>query len=206
MERDARPLEGGVESVLPSAWAVRAVRRIDRIMRGLEKLAMWLSALSIALMAFTTCLEVFLRSALGLSILISSELASYLLVSCTMLGLAWTLRDGGFIRVDILYARFRGRFLHFANFLIGLVGIVTTAVLTYYLIVFTLESFQSGATSIDVARTPLWIPQLSMPIGAALLFWATLCFAARAGVLVLYPDLASAEEQGVHASEAEGWL
>lgn len=205
MERDARPLEGGAKFLFPFAGLASVAKGIDRFMRKVEDAAMVLAALSIAVMAFAICLEVVLRVVFGRSTLVSSEYSGYLLVACTLLGMAWTLRDGGFIRVDLVYAKFRGRLLHFANLVIAIIGAMTTLIFTYYVVIFTWQSFEAGVTSIDITRTPLWIPQLTMPIGGALLSWAMFVNLVRAAVLIIYPQLADADEEHPVA-ELEGWL
>ena len=46
----------------------------------------------------------------------------------------------------------------------------------------------SGATSIFITRTPLWMPMVVMPAGCVLLTWSMATATLRASVLAIWPD------------------
>ena len=127
---------------------------------------MVISALSIVVITVIVCAEVFLRTAVGVSTLISAEYAGYLLAANVYLGLAWTFRNGGFIRVELIHSQFRGRAAALINLLITVIATATLLVYTWYIIGFVVQNYRSGATSIFITRTVLWVPQLVMPIGS----------------------------------------
>lgn len=138
-------------------------------MRRLCTAAMVVAGLAAVLMMTLVTVEVLGRSFLNVSTLIADEMGSYLLVTLTFLGLAPTLRDGGFIRIDVYRARTRGRGRGLLDACIVVLAIGYTATLDWYLWGFAANSYRLGTTSIQVARTPLWIPQGIMAIGGTLL-------------------------------------
>lgn len=131
-------------------------------MRGLERL----SAASMALggaaclgMAGLVTLEVLMRSTLNASTEIADEWSGYLLLGASFLGLGYTARHDGFIRVELVTGRLGGR----ARFLTRVLNLVAAAIVGVILLVWlwaqAAQSFQMDLRSITVARTPLWIPQ-----------------------------------------------
>ena len=161
---------------------------------------MIVSALSIVAITLIVSLEVFLRAFAGISTLISAEFAGYLLAANVFLGMAWTFRNGGFIRVDIVHSLLQGRLAALVNLVIVLIATITFVTFTWYLYGFVWQSYCGGATSIFIYRTPLWIPQLVMPVGGSLMCWAlfahlirNLAELIRPGSTSLDPDRTAAE-------------
>lgn len=111
----------------------------------------------------------------------SDEYSAYLLVAFTFFSLSVSLAADGFHRVELLLARLgpRGRLLTFITF--NLLSLLFAGLLDIYLIRVVLQSYDQEAMAMSVMMTPLWIPQLSMPIGLS-----ALCFSL---VRVLLRDL-----------------
>jgi TRAP-type C4-dicarboxylate transport system permease small subunit len=138
-------------------------------MRRLCAAAMAVAGLAAVVMMVLVTVEVLGRSFFNVSTLIADEMGSYLLVTLTFLGLAPTLRDGGFIRIDVYRDRARGRGRALLDACIVVLAIGYTAALDWYLWDLAANSYRLGTTSIQVARTPLWIPQGIMAVGGTLL-------------------------------------
>ncbi|MEQ8291390.1 MAG: TRAP transporter small permease [Roseovarius sp.] len=187
-----------------SGWCrmCNAAATADRWLRHLENAAMVVSALSIVTITVIVCAEVFLRSTAGISTLISAEYAGYLLAANVYLGLAWTFRNGGFIRVELVHGLFRGRMAALLNLLIAVIATTTLLVYTWYIIDFVLQTYRSGATSIFITRTVLWVPQLVMPIGSVLLTCSMISALVRSAAALFSPDLSASED----SDQSEDWL
>lgn len=167
------------------------VGRIARAAGALSAAGMALSALALVLMTLLITIEVIGRNFFSVSTLVSDEMAGYLLVALTFLGLAATLRQGGLIRVDVYRRRLRGRGRRVLDVILYVLASVYTAVLVWYAWRFVLESYRFKTTSIYFTATPLWIPHGLMALGASLLLLellAALC------VTVAGEGLATAEE------------
>ena len=142
---------------------------LSAAMRRVCAAAMAVAGLAAVVMMLLVTVEVLGRSFLNVSTMIADEMGSYLLVALTFLGLAPTLRGGGFIRIDVYRRRARGRPLAILDACIVLLAIAYAATLDWYLWGLTANSYRLGTTSIQVARTPLWIPQGIMAVGGTLL-------------------------------------
>lgn len=180
--------EGSETDKAPVSSVVRIAGAVDRVARGIETGAMVLSALAIAVTTVIVCAEVVLRSFFGISTLISAEYAGYLLAATVYLGLAWTFRNGGFIRVELLHGAIMGRAAAIVNFVIAGIATATLVIYTYYIFNFVVFTEASGATSIFITRTPLWIPMVVMPVGSVLLTWAMFSTMLRAAFVAIWPD------------------
>ncbi len=100
---------------------------------------------------------------------IAWEYSSYLMGIAFMLGSGLTLRAGMHVRVELLLRAGNGRYAQLFEIISALIGVLFTGLLTWSLGWFTLQSFTSGQVSSD-SLTPLWIPQVALTIGAAVLF------------------------------------
>ena len=102
------------------------------------------------------------------------EVVSYLLVVSTCLGAAYTLRVHAHIAVDLVRKLFP-RPVQQVLYRISLLIVMAFALV---LLIWGIEdvgrSFKLGDVSLTPLAAPLWIPQLAIPIGAALLVLQTL--------------------------------
>ena len=128
-----------------------------------------ISGAAVVAMTVLVTVEVLSRDLFGRSTLIADEMSGYLLVALTFLGLAPTLRGGGFIRIDTYRARLRGRGRLALELAIHLLALGYSVLLDWYLWRLALDAWRLGTTSIQVSRTPLWIPQACMAVGGLLL-------------------------------------
>ena len=79
-------------------------RWVGRVALGLRRAR---SAIAVVAILVIVCIETVLRQ-FQASLLVTDEIAGYLNAAAIFLGLAWTLREGGFIRVELLYDRAAG--------------------------------------------------------------------------------------------------
>jgi TRAP-type C4-dicarboxylate transport system permease small subunit len=100
---------------------------------------------------------------------IAWEYSSYLMGIAFMLGSGLTLRAGMHVRVEMLIRAGDGRYAQLFEIISAFIGTAFTGLLAWSLARFTLQSLTSGQVSGD-SLTPLWIPQVALTIGAAVLF------------------------------------
>jgi len=129
------------------------------------------SATSTVLVALVSlvCLEAFLRGGFNYSLGFAEELTGYGVVFMTFFGAAMALRSHSMFQVHFLLDRWpegSRRWLIRAFVLIALVICVILAWKTKDL---TLSSFSRGKFAPTVLRTPLWIPQIILPLGFSVL-------------------------------------
>jgi TRAP-type C4-dicarboxylate transport system permease small subunit len=144
---------------------------IQRIIRTVTSLGLWISGVAVLFMVFLITLEVAGRKLFGFSTLVADEFSGYLLVVTTFMGGAYTLKMKGFTRMEAIYNRFKGGSRWMIDLVFNLVSLVFIIIVDYWLWVHILSSYRSGLTSISIFQTPLYIPQLFMGIGVTFLLF-----------------------------------
>ncbi|MEO6594544.1 MAG: TRAP transporter small permease, partial [Planctomycetota bacterium] len=114
-----------------------------------------LAALAIFAILVIVCAETVLRQ-FQTSLLVTDEIAGYLNAAAIFLGLAWTLREGGFIRVEILYDRARGRVKAALRWLIVLTATAFSAVMLWVCVRHVVYAFERDTRAVSVIDTPEW--------------------------------------------------
>ena len=138
----------------------------------IEKLSSAGGVLSAAFILFMTLLiltETALRLFLERSLFVAEEFSGYLMANFVMLGLAYTLREEGHIRVNLLLSRLQSRGRTVLDFAGYAVGCGAFALLTWELWCVMVDNFAIGQRSMNVTKTPVFIPQIGLVAGSALM-------------------------------------
>jgi TRAP-type C4-dicarboxylate transport system permease small subunit len=112
--------------------------------------------------------EVVLRSAFGFSLQIVDEYSGYMVVAVFFFGVAFSLRERALLRVEFLFNLLRHRWKIVVSLTFDLVALLFSVVITYELVRYTTATWQRAVFAPTPAMTPLYIPQLVMPIGMTL--------------------------------------
>ncbi len=126
----------------------------------------------IAIAALVTAQIVFRQ--VGIQIPSADDFAGFSMAASAFLGLAPTLRAGGHIRVSLFLGFLPDRGKQAMEYLCLIAGIGLTGYLTWFSLDLMLESLEFGDKSQGLVPIPLWIPQVGMVLGAAIL---TIAFA-----------------------------
>jgi TRAP-type C4-dicarboxylate transport system permease small subunit len=140
---------------------------VDRQVNRIANIGMWVAVGCLLVMVLLINVEVIVRYGFNTSTLISDEYSAYLFVGCSFLGFAYAFRKGHFLRVNTLTARlspFPSKCFQLATLFLAM---LFSAILTYELIKLPYTSYLFHSKSIQPSATPLFIPQLILPIGMA---------------------------------------
>ncbi|HYG45841.1 MAG TPA: TRAP transporter small permease [Bordetella sp.] len=145
---------------------------MDRVGRWLDcfgRTALTASAYMLLLMMALMCVEIATRLFFKTSIQISEEYSGYLFTWVTMGGFLYAQRSDRFLRVDALRNVLPVRVRAAIDGLASLAG----AILSLILLEATWDTFYSSVlfetTSMQYSETPLYLPQVVMPVGFAML-------------------------------------
>lgn len=127
-----------------------------------------LAAICLVLIALLTLTQVVGR-AIGVLILDAGEIAGYAMAASIFLALAYTLREGGHIRVGLLLTHVNPQFRRVLEIWCLLAFSVLAVFLAYSCISFVHDSYTFADVSTGMLVIPLWIPQLPMALGVILL-------------------------------------
>ncbi|MFY0662889.1 MAG: TRAP transporter small permease [Shimia sp.] len=103
-----------------------------------------------------------------------ADFAGFMLAGATFLAMAYTLRSGGHIRVNLVVQRLSPRVVLIAEFLALTVASVFVSYALYFSGALVLESLHYGDVSNGIIPVPLWLPQSAMTFGIGLLLVALL--------------------------------
>lgn len=141
---------------------------LARLIHRLVQAGGYLAGLCTVLILALVCVEVVARM-FNHSTMVADELAGYLNVGIVFFGLAYTVREGGFIRIELVYDRLRAGWLRAARWLIVGTSLLFTLTLTFFMALHVQYAFQKDTRAISVLATPEYIPMAFTVVGCVLL-------------------------------------
>lgn len=130
----------------------------------------------------------------------AEDFSGYCLAAATFLGLAYTFKTGGHIRVTLLTQRLPDRVATGLDKVVLLAALGLTTFMSFYSIHLIWESYIFEDVSYGYIPVPLWIPQLPVGIGCLALNLAVLDDFIR--VLRGYTPSYKAHEDEINMEEA----
>ena len=115
-------------------------------------------------------IEVLTRYLLQSPLSLAEELGGYMLVAITFMGLAYTWKEKGHVRVELLISRFPEKVRQRIRFITLIAATIFTIPLIKACYDLLLESILFSSRSGGWLRTPLVYPQTILIIGSVLLF------------------------------------
>ncbi len=140
--------------------AVRAIDGVSRVTGGL-------SAVALIAMTLIVCFEVFSRYVLNEPTYWGSDVATYLLVGMTFLGLAQAQRSDDHVQVELLLANVSENIQAFLNLFANWAGLLFVLFTGWQMISFNYQEYVNGTRDWGLLGTPQWIPELAVSLGYA---------------------------------------
>ncbi|HYZ22723.1 MAG TPA: TRAP transporter small permease [Rhodopila sp.] len=131
----------------------------------LENLCMWVCELAIVAMGAVVILEIITRNLFGFSFEISEELGGYIIVGISFLSLPVCQVYRSYHHVQFVQARLSPRMQALSPLVFDLLSLLFCIVVVWQLTRFVMASYRSEDVAPTLLATPLWIPQLFMPLG-----------------------------------------
>lgn len=138
------------------------------IVRLLDRLTVLTGAFSaLALFAMTTivCFEIFSRYVLNEPTYWGTDVATYILVGMTFIGLAQAQKAGAHVQVELLVGSvsddWRSRLEIFTNWL----GLIFVVFATWQMASFNFQEYVNDSRDWGLLATPQWIPELFVTLG-----------------------------------------
>lgn len=142
-----------------------------RILDFIYDAAAWLAAIAmIGVLAMV--LAAIVTRQLGINFQGTDAYAGYCMAAAGFLALAHTLKHNEHIRVTLLVGRLKGRALHALEMWALSAAVFLSGLFAWYSIRLAWNSHAFNDISTGNDATPLWIPQLTLALGAVILFIA----------------------------------
>lgn len=140
----------------------------------------WIAAAFIAMICLLVVLQVVLNlidrvstvltgTAVGLTIPSYADFTGFFLASASFLALAYTLREGGHIRVTLVISHLPAGIRKILEIWCVGVAAIITVYFTWYTARLTWESYSYNDLSAGMIAVPIWIPQCGMLFGLLVL-------------------------------------
>lgn len=133
---------------------------VQRLAGGLCTLCIIGAAAAVASLTILILTEIILRSVFNSSMLVTEELAGYLVSAAIILALAPTFHDGAMIRLTLISSRLRAGPQRILEFFLTLVALAFSLFWARYILRAALKLFDRGSTSSGVIAFPLWLPEV----------------------------------------------
>lgn len=146
---------------------------LRRVLDGLYGLCAVLAALCLAGIAVIILAGAIARQ-FGAVVPSANEIAGYLVAASTFLALAPTLRSGGHIRVELIASRVGHRLRRALEVWCLAVATALVGYLAYSSVEQVMNSYRFHVTSPGLLPIPMWIPQVAMALGLAVMTLALL--------------------------------
>ena len=100
---------------------------------------------------------------------VTDEISGYMLALAATWGLAYALRCGSHVRIDVVFPYLSPRLKVVADFLAFLLMALFAAIVAWKIWALVVDSWQAGMRSSTYLLTPLYVPQLILGVGFTLL-------------------------------------
>ena len=145
------------------------MRVLNGILDWLIKACAVLACAVLAVMTVLITVEVVLRSFFSTSMYFTDEYSGYMVLAVAALGVAYCREKNALLTVDFLIERLNPAVRSKVVFVYGLASLAFCVLLDFYVIRLVVQSIDRGMSAATMTATPLWIPQLLLPIGITLL-------------------------------------
>jgi TRAP-type C4-dicarboxylate transport system permease small subunit len=126
------------------------------------------SGICLAAMALLVLAQIVARW-FGIIIPSTEDFSGFLLAATSFLALAYTLRSGGHIRVNLLISHIDGRLRTVIEAAVLIIALLLVGFLAWSSAQLVIESYEFEELSQGYIPVPLWIPQLPMAVGLVVL-------------------------------------
>lgn len=151
-----------------------------RYLDTLYKASGWFGACCIAAICLLVLCQVMLNlldrittlltgSAIGLTIPSYADFTGFLLAAASFMALAYSLREGAHIRVNLIIGRLPERLRRPVEIWCILFGLSISLYFSWYTAKLTHESFTYNDLSAGMIAVPIWIPQTALLLGLTVL-------------------------------------
>lgn len=133
----------------------------------------YLAGAFLSLMALLILAQIVARW-FGVVIPSTEDFSGFLLAATSFMALAYTLRSGDLIRVNLFIGHIKGFKRSLIEGVVLIVALLLVGFATWYMVLLVIESYQFEELSQGYIPVPLWIPQIPMAVGMLICFIALL--------------------------------
>jgi len=142
----------------------------------LQNFGAYLSSFLFIALAVLIITEIVARSFFNVSTMIADEYSGYFYLASIFLGLGYTFKEDGHIRINILTAKLSKKANRYIDIFTGSITLALTLFILYFSVKMVIESYKYDMVSETVSETPIYLTQLALPVGLFIFSLAVLAF------------------------------
>jgi len=147
----------------PSSQVVRTVGTFAGTVSGI------LAGIGVGMIFFITMAEIITRKVLGQSLLWATEVQLFTIASISFLGIAYTLREEGHVRMTLIYSRLSPETQRVMDFIVTLFALLWTGFFAYASYSRMNRALVNNESTAGIIDIPFWMGMLWMVVGSILL-------------------------------------
>jgi len=147
----------------------RVLERFAEITHRISIGAGWIAIVAMWLLTALITTEIISRTFFDKSLLLTLEVSEWLLVALVMMGVAWTLKAGGHVRIGLLSSHLSQRNQSWLLVCLAAIGVVAFAFVASYAWQGMVNLYVLGTKSISLIKLPLWWAWTPLFAGSVLL-------------------------------------
>ena len=172
----------------PSSQIVRTVGSFAGTISGT------LAGIGVAMIFFITVAEIITRKILGQSLLWSTEVQLFTIASVSFVGIAYTLREEGHVRMTLIYSRMSPQTQRVMDFIVTLFALLWTGFFFYASYLRMTRALSNDESTAGIIDIPFWMGMLWMVVGSILLAMVLLSRLIKVMAAERFGQAKSAEE------------
>jgi TRAP-type C4-dicarboxylate transport system permease small subunit len=141
------------------------MKKIANLIDKASQVGAYLSGFFMILIVILILVEIFLRTFFKTSTLIADEYSAYFFVVVVLFGLPYTLKEKGHIRISIITSRLNKKLQLIFDIAAIAIALTLCLFICYHSILMVYDAYSLEMTADSIAETPIYIPQIVIPIG-----------------------------------------
>lgn len=143
---------------------------LDRQVSLLSNFLQNLALLAFIILTFSVIYEVIARSIFNKPTIWSLEIVTYMISCVAFFGSAYVLRINKHLEINLFTKILPNKIRFFFDLIANIIALIFCFIAFYYGCKLINLSYILGVVSVSELRVPLWIPQMTVPIGFFALF------------------------------------
>ena len=143
---------------------------LDRQVSLLSNFLQNLALLAFIILTFSVIYEVIARSIFNKPTIWSLEIVTYMITCVAFFGSAYVLRINKHLEINLFTKILPNKIRFFFDLVANIIALIFCFIAFYYGCKLINLSYILGVVSVSELRVPLWIPQMTVPIGFFALF------------------------------------
>lgn len=154
-------------------------RFVSESARKLSNGGAFIASVLLILLVVLILVEIVLRFFFNTSTMRADEYSGYLYLALVCFGFGYTFMRDGHIRITFLTSKVSSKTSSMIDIFAGIVTLCVLTFAFYRTLLLALDSFATQVVSEGVSATPLYIPQMVLPLGLLLFMVAMVAYIVR---------------------------